>query len=531
MVGERKPPNTVICTKDLTKVSLAEFLRYYEQAISEEQAWAICFQSCCKMNQMLAQGLDSLLQMVVLDVDNLYIHSDGSVSFSVPHNSDDHICQQSRESLEDKLAEELGMLIYKALDWGIESHLERDLSESLEKLIRFLVKIDTETAKTAVTFQDVIKLCEDHFLKPSEAASHYTMICKLLFAEYSELQKLMVTIQSCKKYLGTVDAEDCSAKDKAKDWVGLWQNVLGDLRKGVRLHKFIKQPRPETPTEEGIRSSYSTVVDDIKNKRYALHKASTRKLKDRPCQEPSLHDQLMMEVRNPPKLQPTFKVSSGKYKEEFWKFTLNAPCDRTVCGQNISTRDFSKAKKAQLNCIPSDPELKKSSMRWSLPTIADLMGTRCSEIKDCCQKDIWNVSSRAQVCLICHNPYFIWPYVCHLCSRVICTDCCTKMSMPVRPCVRLPLNLFVAVQFGREDMALKDQKIEQLLHETENWVPSKIPLVFEPHCSSPPLVCHTKSMMDWPFMDICIKCEQYLLRILSLKPPCRKRSLSWTELK
>ncbi|XP_020640583.3 protein spire homolog 1 isoform X4 [Pogona vitticeps] len=445
MVGERKPPNTVICTKDLTKVSLAEFLRYYEQAISEEQAWAICFQSCCKMNQMLAQGLDSLLQMVVLDVDNLYIHSDGSVSFSVPHNSDDHICQQSRESLEDKLAEELGMLIYKALDWGIESHLERDLSESLEKLIRFLVKIDTETAKTAVTFQDVIKLCEDHFLKPSEAASHYTMICKLLFAEYSELQKLMVTIQSCKKYLGTVDAEDCSAKDKAKDWVGLWQNVLGDLRKGVRLHKFIKQPRPETPTEEGIRSSYSTVVDDIKNKRYALH--------------------------------------------------------------------------------------KKSSMRWSLPTIADLMGTRCSEIKDCCQKDIWNVSSRAQVCLICHNPYFIWPYVCHLCSRVICTDCCTKMSMPVRPCVRLPLNLFVAVQFGREDMALKDQKIEQLLHETENWVPSKIPLVFEPHCSSPPLVCHTKSMMDWPFMDICIKCEQYLLRILSLKPPCRKRSLSWTELK
>uniref|UniRef100_A0A6J0SW10 Protein spire homolog 2-like isoform X3 n=1 Tax=Pogona vitticeps TaxID=103695 RepID=A0A6J0SW10_9SAUR len=477
MVGERKPPNTVICTKDLTEVSLAEFLRYYEQAISEEQAWAICFQSCCKMNQMLAQGLDSLLQMVVLDVDNLYIHSDGSVSFSVPHNSDNHICQQSRESLEDKLAEELGMLIYKALDWGIESHLERDLSESLEKLIRFLVKIDTETTKTAVTFQDVIKLCEDHFLKPSEAASHYTMICKLLFAEYSELQKLMVTIQSCKKYLGTVDAEDCSAKDKAKDW------------------------------------------------------ASTRKLKDRPCQEPSLHDQLMMEVRNPPKLQPTFKVSSGKYKEEFWKFTLNAPCDRTVCGQNISTRDFSKAKKARLNCIPSDPELKKSSMRWSLPTIADLMGTRCSEIKDCCQKDIWNVSSRAQVCLICHNPYFIWPYVCHLCSRVICTDCCTKMSMPVRPCVRLPLNLFVAVQFGREDMALKDQKIEQLLHETENWVPSKIPLVFEPHCSSPPLVCHTKSMMDWPFMDICIKCEQYLLRILSFKPPCRKRSLSWTELK
>lgn len=85
MVGESKPTNPVICTKYPTKVSLAEFLSYYEQPISEEQAWAICFQSCCKMKRLLAQGLGSLLQMVV-DVDNLYIHSDGSVSFSVRHN-------------------------------------------------------------------------------------------------------------------------------------------------------------------------------------------------------------------------------------------------------------------------------------------------------------------------------------------------------------------------------------------------------------------------------------------------------------
>ncbi|KAJ7320293.1 hypothetical protein JRQ81_019804 [Phrynocephalus forsythii] len=112
----------------------------------------------------------------------------------------------------------------------------------------------------------------------------------------------------------------------------------------------------------------------------------------------------------------------------------------------------------------------------------------------------------------------------------LCVPSVQQMSMPVRPCVRLPLNLFVAVQLGREDMAMKNQKIAQLLHESEHWVPSRIPLVFEPHFSSPPLACHTKSMMEWPSMDICINCEQYLLRILSPKPPSRKRSLSWTEL-
>uniref|UniRef100_A0A663DT50 KIND domain-containing protein n=1 Tax=Aquila chrysaetos chrysaetos TaxID=223781 RepID=A0A663DT50_AQUCH len=44
----------------ITKVSLAEILRCFEHPISEEQAWAVCFQCCRKMEQ-LAQGLCSPL--------------------------------------------------------------------------------------------------------------------------------------------------------------------------------------------------------------------------------------------------------------------------------------------------------------------------------------------------------------------------------------------------------------------------------------------------------------------------------------
>lgn len=50
------------------------------------------------------------------------------------------------------------MVIYKALDWGIDNHLERELSESLEKLISLLLKLDTEATKPAITFQDVLKV-------------------------------------------------------------------------------------------------------------------------------------------------------------------------------------------------------------------------------------------------------------------------------------------------------------------------------------------------------------------------------------
>ncbi|KAH0625022.1 hypothetical protein JD844_033035 [Phrynosoma platyrhinos] len=522
MVGGRKLGNATIYTKDLTKVSLAEFLRYYEQPISEEQAWAICFQSCCKMKQILAQGPDSALPMTTLDVDNLYIHSDGSVSFTLQHDFDNHTGLEQKEALEEKLAELLGRLIYKSLDWGIESHMERELSESLEKLICFMLKLNTETTKTAIALQDIIKICEDHFLKPSEAASHYTVICKLLFAEYSELQKLMLTIQSCKKYLGEMDVEDCSRRQKAKDWVGLWQGVLGDLHKGVKLHKVMEQLPCKRVPEEGTHLLYSTVVDDIKNKRYTLCKASARKLKERLCPEPSLHEQLMKEVKDPPKLQPAIterRTYGDNCKESLQNLVLNSPCDSIFSEQNIGTLDFSNAKRPRLSCVTSDPEPKplltnnqKTSTKLSLPTIADLMRARYSEIIDSSERDQC-VSSRAQVCLICHSQYFIWPYMCHLCSSVICKDCCIKV-------IRLTKE---------EDTVLKDQKTAQLLYEIEHWDSPRVPLVFEPHSVLAPLASHTKSMMEWPSMDICTKCEQYLLEILSQQSPYRKRSLSLTE--
>uniref|UniRef100_A0A8B9DHV2 KIND domain-containing protein n=1 Tax=Anser cygnoides TaxID=8845 RepID=A0A8B9DHV2_ANSCY len=57
-----------------------EVLRCFEHPISEEQAWAICFQCCCKMKQ-LAQGLNpSLHSVFIKGPGSIFIHADGFVS-------------------------------------------------------------------------------------------------------------------------------------------------------------------------------------------------------------------------------------------------------------------------------------------------------------------------------------------------------------------------------------------------------------------------------------------------------------------
>lgn len=75
------------CEQRAAKVSLAEVLRCFEHPISEGQAWALCFQCCCKMKQ-LAQGLSpSLHSVFIKGPGSIFIHADGTASFRVYHKS------------------------------------------------------------------------------------------------------------------------------------------------------------------------------------------------------------------------------------------------------------------------------------------------------------------------------------------------------------------------------------------------------------------------------------------------------------
>ncbi|NWH60633.1 SPIR1 protein, partial [Geococcyx californianus] len=261
------------CEQRITKVSLAEILRCFEHPISEEQAWAICFQ-CCREMEQLARGLCPPLHAVFIKgLGSIFVHADGTASFKVFHKSGKIIVLCSALlAWSLQLLEYLGVVIYEALDWGINSQVERELSDPLERLLCLMLKLDDEATKPAVTLQDVFKACEEHLPSPSEATSHYEMTCRNLFSEYMELQKIVTIIQTSKEVpLGaTLSLPSHPPGSKALPWPSL----IHELQNGVRLRKAAERPQHPAPPKEIVRSPYELLLDDIQHKRYTLRKVS-----------------------------------------------------------------------------------------------------------------------------------------------------------------------------------------------------------------------------------------------------------------
>ncbi|XP_021254755.1 protein spire homolog 1-like isoform X2 [Numida meleagris] len=363
------------CEQQAAKVSLAEILRCFEHPISEEQAWAICFQCCCRMKE-LAQGLHpSLHSVFIKGPGSIFIHADGTVSFRVYHKSDAGSIQQS----EDKLLEYLGVVIYEALDWGIDSQVERELSDPLDKLLCLMLKLDDEGMKPTVTLQDVIKACEDHLSMPSEATRHYKMTCRSLFTEFMEIQKLVSIIQTSKE-------------------ASLWPSVICELQNGVKLRKATDRPQRPVPLKECTYSPYELLLDDIRHKRYKLRKviieqkcrtpsnavAAPRphlkpvlewKLKERVPSEPTLHKQLMAEIKQPQKLQPSSARESRSRPKEMSvipNIVLKSPNDSFLTSQDAS------AAFQVVNTIAQHPRSRVQETTPKLPSSTQLASARSS---------------------------------------------------------------------------------------------------------------------------------------------------------
>ncbi|NXC99560.1 SPIR1 protein, partial [Certhia familiaris] len=342
-----EPPG---CEQRIAKVSLAELLRCFEHPISEEQAWALCFQ-CCRKIEQLAQGLcPPLCSVFIKDSGSIFLCADGTASFKVYHTSGKSIAYLWML----RLLECLGMVIYGALDWGINSQVERELSNPLEKLLCLMLKLGDEAKNPPATLRDVIKACEEHLSRPFEATSHYEMTCRSLFTEYMELQKFLTIIQTSKEvclglpiccyplYLHT-PATDLALAGFSK--ASPWPNIISELQAGVKLRKAAGRPRHCLPPKERILSPYELLLDDIQHKRYTLRKVSDwsqqttsetstlaigdavvlsplvsllcpvaicdamlclqmLKVKLKQCvpQEPRWHEQLMAEIKRPPNL-------------------------------------------------------------------------------------------------------------------------------------------------------------------------------------------------------------------------------------
>ncbi|XP_041844263.1 protein spire homolog 1-like isoform X5 [Melanotaenia boesemani] len=364
-------------------LSLEEILNLYNQPINEEQAWAVCYQ-CCRS---LAKGqrsrrstaaaasttgaLSEAAPQRIAGPGDVRIQKDGSVK--VDHQG----CEgKFSPCTTAEVIESLGIMIYKALDYGLKENEERELSPPLEQLIDLMTNIaeaekdacpdegyeateeedetdDPDNISGVHSYRDILKLCTTHLPSLSNAPNHYQAVCRALYTETRELRTFLEKIKSAKENLRKMEEEsteepvrDLNELQNA-DWARFWVQVMRDLREGVKLKKVQERQYNPLPIEYQL-TPYEMLMDDIRSKRYKLRKVmvngdipprlkksahevilefirsrpplnpvSARKLKPQTQPPPTLHERILEEIKAERKLRPVSpdEVRRGRLDE------------------------------------------------------------------------------------------------------------------------------------------------------------------------------------------------------------------------
>ncbi|XP_071356074.1 protein spire homolog 1 isoform X3 [Trachinotus anak] len=335
------------------EVSLEEILTLYSQPINEEQAWAVCYQCCRALAQRHRRKSSKSAGASAADYPrriegpgDVKIGRDGTVKLHFEVGTDKY--RSSPTSL--AVIDSLGVMIYKALDYGLKENEERELSPPLEHLIDMMTNIQetesdpcpdegyeateeedeceeeegeeelvsattTGTVSSIRSYQDIITLCSSHLPSPSDAPSHYQAVCRALYAETRELHTFLEKIKSAKENLRKMEGEkhEEPVKDldelQNADWARFWVQVMRDLRNGVKLKKVQERQYNPLPIEYQL-TPYEMLMDDIRSKRYKLRKVMVNG--DIPPRlKKSAHEIILEFIRSRPPLNP---VSARKLK-------------------------------------------------------------------------------------------------------------------------------------------------------------------------------------------------------------------------
>uniref|UniRef100_A0A3P9JA73 Spire type actin nucleation factor 1 n=1 Tax=Oryzias latipes TaxID=8090 RepID=A0A3P9JA73_ORYLA len=344
---------------------LEEILQLYSQPINEEQAWAVCYQCCRTLatghpdrrSAAAAGGSPAAAPRRISGPRDVRIQRDGSVRMDYQDCEGKHSpCTRA------EVIESLGIMIYKALDYGLKENEERELSPPLEQLIDLMTNMvvaekeacpdegyeateeedeaedDPNIITAARSYSDILKLCTAHLPSPSDAPSHYQAVCRALYTETRELRTFLQKIKSAKENLRKMETSEEPVRDlnelQNADWARFWVQVMRDLREGVKLKKVQERQYNPLPTEYQL-TPYEMLMDDIRFKRYKLRKVmvngdipprlkrsahevildfirsrpplnpvSARKLKPQAQPPPTLHERILKEIKSERKLRP-----------------------------------------------------------------------------------------------------------------------------------------------------------------------------------------------------------------------------------
>ncbi|XP_075211533.1 spire type actin nucleation factor isoform X2 [Lycorma delicatula] len=297
-------PNKCILDKNEC-IRLSDILKSFNAPISEEHAWALCFQCAkCLKNAFLS---DRTRCRVVEDLHQVLLHRDGHVHSSTVFEgggtADERDAGTSRSSppTEQKLVYGLGFVVYRALDFGMDVEEERHLSTDLATLIENMTAdggerqgggaaetddegierdacegevYDEHTSQHQITLDTVLKVCSARVGAPTmqQADNHYRAVCRALVAEAIELSTFLEKVsQGTKDLRAKADAAASSAdldNLNFSDWARLWVQVIRELRHGVQLKKVCYSRRPI----EYELTPYEILMEDIRSRRYKLNK-------------------------------------------------------------------------------------------------------------------------------------------------------------------------------------------------------------------------------------------------------------------
>ncbi|XP_059412529.1 protein spire homolog 1 isoform X2 [Carassius carassius] len=390
--GAKPDDISMDCADEEDELCLEEILTLYSQPINEEQAWAVCYQCCRWLTQkQRRKETGGSPPGRIAGPGDVKIRKDGTVKLYQQSNPDKHLPPSS--SIE--IIESLGIMIYKALDYGLKEHEERELSPPLEQLIDLMTNMaytetdcpdegyeateeedEGEEEPTEVSnirgYRDIISLCTSHLPSPSDAPNHYQAVCRALYAETKELRTFLEKIKSAKENLQKMEGEtEEPVKDlnelQNADWARFWVQVMRDLRHGVKLKKVQERQYNPLPIEFQL-TPYEMLMDDIRSKRYKLRKVmvngdipprlkksahevilefirsrpplnpvSARKLKPHPPRPPSLHERILEEIRSERKLRPVSPDMIRRSRLVMRPLSMSVSFDSSGAGKSMST--------------------------------------------------------------------------------------------------------------------------------------------------------------------------------------------------
>ncbi|XP_076449610.1 protein spire homolog 1-like isoform X2 [Babylonia areolata] len=402
-------------TSDDGLLSFSEILRYFNNPINEEQAWAVCYQ-CAQFN-LREQSQEKHQDLYEYGLQSVCVNRDGEVHIRSggPNGSGkgppggEYYPYRKRHATEHDAVQALGRIIFEALDYGVGEAEERPLSHGLEMLIDSMTRAEedgegTDTESQSAddegiekdageeqhcTFRDVARLCTQHLSSRQDANYHYRAVCRALVAEATELQTFLEKIAHSREKLqhGVEDQDARLAELERADWARLWMQVMRSLRQGVRLKKHEHVSHP--PVEYEL-TPFEMLLEDIRSRRYTLHKimvngdippkvkndahavildfirsrpplrqVKDRKLKSLPPKPPDPHERLLQDIRAQPKLKPVKdgrlveKKSESKERREEQEENVDLETSRTRLSSEDSPPPARKLIKPDFNLLLS----------------------------------------------------------------------------------------------------------------------------------------------------------------------------------